>query len=1400
MATEPDVNKAELGAEHSQQGHSSSNQAATGTGTEASPAKSPAKQTRFQIKVVNTSCEHRRSGSIEPTAATKSGTAAADGRSRSIGSRCTSQPPTPKMPGCSRPILLGLCAMAKKVKSKPMTAILTRLCRFPYIRLIIFEESVILNSEIEDWPVVDALISFYSNGFPLDKAIRYADLHKPYLVNDLRSQYILMDRQKVYRVLQERDIPVVRHAVYNWSAESESSSSGLVEQDDSISVNGVAFQKPFVEKPLDAENHNIHIYFPSSAGGGSVRLFRKIGDRSSTYHSDSRVRNHGSYVYEDFMATDGTDVKVYAIGKDYAHAEARKSPALDGKVERDPEGKEMRYPIILSAKEKIIAKKVVEAFNQNVCGFDLLRANGVSYVCDVNGFSFVKSSKKYYDDCAFMLGVMVTSAIAPSLSLSINYPKMDKPPLIRTTFGTVMELRCVIAVIRHGDRTPKQKVKVEVFHSRFFSLFNRHRVTPTEAKLKKPTVMQELLDVVRELLQVIAENPHHHGIKENRLKLKQVRQVLEMYGHFSGINRKAQLKFTPKKGHESMTDPPEPASRDTGHLLLVLKWGGELTDEGRSQAEKLGRAFRVIYPGGESYSQKDGLGLLRLHSTYRHDLKIYASDEGRVQTTAAAFAKGFLDLEGPLTPILVQMVKSAHTNGLLDSDNDATQYMAVVKEKIKASLEVDRNWTESDVKQLAPDRTASLLQAMYSIANPARVCCKMHACMQAICDRLEKRSKDPHWARFQLYHDETWDMALQRWRKLVKDFRSGNNSGQFVFSKVPDIYDNIKYDLMHNDRVLLDLDEAWRLYLMARSMADIVVPSEYGITREEKLVIAQRICTPLLKKILADTQYTSILDVDDCCSTRLNTAYSLDVSSPERFVRTRLYFTSESHIHSLLTVLRFGGLIDPARDPQWARAMQYCDAVPELNYLTQIVFMIYENPQQELGSENRFHVELHFSPGSVNPEPLHQQHQPESPPTPPAHLGGSGKFGGGFRPKAGNGNCGDGDRKRRSNQQQQGRTLGNSGNSQGPSESDTDHSVCSTPRSTTFAEFPSAATTPSKSSATSAAAPQQVGRFEMSLPASSSSAASSVGEQKLASNMSTLVVVSDEGGGQVSGDSVSNGGSSNQASPLRHISRDRQLSGRRRGQGAKGGGKSSGDSDPANRPRQNSWSEASAPDHRSGRETPSEGADFLDVTSFAPGSYDTYHGSQDFRRVFGCVNFKGLMPAQPLALHLFSTNLIRSGLSDPQLQQPSDQGSPCCRGASPAGVRSSSADLLTPDAQLSPSIQSESSPLPSSSSDRRRQDQSSATSIEGCNLQTLSSVDAEESEETPTAADADDDELEAVGQSRLDTAPCVPEIFPLETLHNSLTLRQLELFLHRFTRVKLQTPWSSRRHSLKTEN
>jgi len=36
----------------------------------------------------------------------------------------------------------------------------------------------------------------------------------------------------------------------------------------------------------------------------------QIGSRSSVYSPESRIRKTGSFIYEDFMPTDGTDVKV----------------------------------------------------------------------------------------------------------------------------------------------------------------------------------------------------------------------------------------------------------------------------------------------------------------------------------------------------------------------------------------------------------------------------------------------------------------------------------------------------------------------------------------------------------------------------------------------------------------------------------------------------------------------------------------------------------------------------------------------------------------------------------------------------------------------------------------------------------------------------------------------------------------------------------------------------------------------------------------------------------------------------------------------------------------------------------------------------------------------------------
>lgn len=188
-------------------------------------------------------------------------------------------------------ITLGICAMDKKARSKPMAEILSRLDETVF-HVIFFGDDMILNKPIEEWPNCEVLVAFYSKGYPLAKAQAYFDLRKPFILNDLEMQELLKDRRKVYDLLEASGIDVPRH-VYVSLDDYVSTGSGdgngarereVKEFDDHIEVNGVSVDKPFVEKPVDADDHNIAIYYPSSAGGGCKKLFRKIGNRSSEFY------------------------------------------------------------------------------------------------------------------------------------------------------------------------------------------------------------------------------------------------------------------------------------------------------------------------------------------------------------------------------------------------------------------------------------------------------------------------------------------------------------------------------------------------------------------------------------------------------------------------------------------------------------------------------------------------------------------------------------------------------------------------------------------------------------------------------------------------------------------------------------------------------------------------------------------------------------------------------------------------------------------------------------------------------------------------------------------------------------------------------------------------------------
>eukprot|EP00258_Populus_trichocarpa_P028731 XP_024444750.1 inositol hexakisphosphate and diphosphoinositol-pentakisphosphate kinase VIP2 isoform X4 [Populus trichocarpa] len=928
--------------------------------------------------------------------------------------------------GGEEKIKVGVCVMEKKVKcgsevlSAPMGQILDRLQAFGEFEVMYFGDKVILEDPIESWPICDCLIAFYSTGYPLEKAEAYATLRKPFLVNELVPQHLLHDRRKVYERAEMFGIPVPRYALVNREFPFQELDY-FIEEEDFVEVHGSRFWKPFVEKPVDGDDHSIMIYYPSAAGGGMKELFRKVGNRSSDFHQDvRRVRREGSYIYEEFMPTGGTDVKV-------------------------------RYPVLLTPNEKQMARDVCIAFRQAVCGFDLLRCEGRSYVCDVNGWSFVKNSYKYYDDSACVLRKMLldakaphlSSAIPPTLPWKVNEPVQPSEGLTRQgsgiigRFGQSEELRCVIAIIRHGDRTPKQKVKLKVTEEKLLNLMLKYNGgrPRSETKLKSAVQLQDLLDATRILVPRTRpgrESDSEAEDFEHAEKLRQVKAVLEEGGHFSGIYRKVQLKplkwvKVPKSNGEGEEERPVEA-------LMVLKYGGVLTHAGRKQAEELGRYFRNnMYPG-------EGTGLLRLHSTYRHDLKIYSSDEGRVQMSAAAFAKGLLDLEGQLTPILVSLVSkdSSMLDGLDNASSEMEEAKARLNEIITSAAKIVHSNGSSECPWMTdgaglPSNASELLPKLVTLTK--KVTEQVRLLAKDEDEELTETSSyevippyDQAKALGKINIDidridaglpcgsEGFLLMYARWKKLERDLYN-ERKVRFDITQIPDVYDSCKYDLLHNAHLNLEgLDE---LFKVSQLLADGVIPNEYGINPKQRLKIGSKIARRLLGKILIDlrntreeaisvaelkcnedqqstskksekedtdyqlklsiknddvrrTSTTSDISMDQDDDDDKETKYRLDpkyanVKTPGRHVRTRLYFTSESHIHSLMNVLRYCNLDESLQGEDslvCQNALERLYKTKELDYMSYIVLRMFENTEVALEDPKRFRIEMTFSRGA----------------------------------------------------------------------------------------------------------------------------------------------------------------------------------------------------------------------------------------------------------------------------------------------------------------------------------------------------------------------------------------------------------------------------------------------------
>ncbi|KAF9881734.1 histidine acid phosphatase [Colletotrichum karsti] len=1146
--------------------------------------------------------------------------------------------------------VIGVCALDVKARSKPSRNILNRLIANREFDVVVFGDKVILDEEVENWPICDYLISFYSDGFPLDKAIAYVKTRKPFCVNDVPMQKILWDRRLCLNILDRINVPTPKRIEVNRdggpdiltpdTAKHIKDVTGitldpeelgynrlprkveLLDDGDILSVDGALLKKPFVEKPVSGEDHNIIIYFPKSTGGGARRLFRKIGNKSSEYDPELNIPRailepENSYIYEAFMRVDNAeDVKAYTVGPNYCHAETRKSPVVDGVVRRNTHGKELRYVTGLNAEEKEIASKISTSFGQRVCGFDFLRAGGKSYVIDVNGWSFVKDNDDYYDHCANILkevfvkerlrrGGVTSPAPSPAPSdvvdpLAARGKEKDTqptsaPPTQNKSFGSVSaasekqptepkpiptsappqksesgltsavtssctsptlppppplmdpavasvpsttasatpsatpslqgevpappeeapappppkhswKLKGIVSVIRHADRTPKQKYKFTFHTAPFIELLKGHQ---EEVLLIGEAALASVLQAVDVALKA--------GV-EDRQKLKSLRNVLVKKGGWAGTKVQIKPMFRKKKTEEnavssgdelsqvlkegvatdfaeksqddaSKTDNSSPSrkppkrhdslsgvtmSRITAaeeslvldKLQLIVKWGGEPTHSARYQAQELGENMRNDF----NLLNRDVLD----------EVHVFSSSERRVTTSAQIWASAFLDRKD-LPEDFITIRKD-----LLDDSNAAKDEMDKVKKKLKGLL---RKGNERPSQFAWPDKMPEpaevqtrVVQLMnfhrrvmhhnYAKLNNGSAVASLNTHIvnpgsekhangessgststsstgSALAQANAINSIQTRWCC-----GEDAELFRERWEKLFAEFCDGEKVDP---SKISELYDTMKFDALHNRQFLewvftppkAMLEEEYgtkdkdgketskdgkatekgsdegkssqddkrdfsgssdkaeksdasksstsvrrifrrrsflngllhngeqaapeqyfhlykgttqtkaktdarfeplrELYQLAKVLFDFICPQEYGISDSEKLEIGLLTSLPLLKEIVQD----------------------LEEMQASNDAKSFFYFTKESHIYTLLNCILEGGIETKIKR----------STIPELDYLSQICFELYESEIKvpadtpEGGEEQAFaySIRITISPGCHVYDPLDVQ-------------------------------------------------------------------------------------------------------------------------------------------------------------------------------------------------------------------------------------------------------------------------------------------------------------------------------------------------------------------------------------------------------------------------------------------
>ena len=352
--------------------------------------------------------------------------------------------------------------------------------------------------------------------------------------------------------------------------------------------------------------------------------------------------------------------------------------------------------------------------------------------------------------------------------------------------------------------------------------------------------------------------------------------------------------------------------------LLVCKWGGMLTQQGEQQAWRLGKLYR-------NHVIKNDVNSRPLEYYLDPPPKISSNNERRVKRTAELVGAGFLQQEMNDPP---PVADNTQTNHILGDINNAKDTIDDMKQQLHEIIHAPRM---SDVKKVLRHCGVPPLEEMARSnqeKNPLIFLLNdLLNYLKCVCLRLETLSKSSGTEPT----GESLSLMLQRWKRLTEYIYS-HKTKQFDATKVPDVEDYVKYDIIHN-RALLGDQLLTPLFSRAKVLADFIVPGEYGITPVDKLKIGYQTCKPLCKSIVQNIS-------DMMTETKAPSIY--------------LHFTSESHVHPLLNLLLHTSVVP----------MQKLDFFTELNYLTQVIFKVYEDTTRP-DDPDRFIIQLFYSFGAI---------------------------------------------------------------------------------------------------------------------------------------------------------------------------------------------------------------------------------------------------------------------------------------------------------------------------------------------------------------------------------------------------------------------------------------------------